>query len=246
MAPECVVVMPAYNEAACIREVCAEWLAAIQARGNAALLLVDDGSTDGTAEILDDLARENPVLTVIHQPNAGHGRAILRGYRAALETGCEWVFQVDGDGQFDAADFSLLWTCTGRSTFVLGARKHRRDRYYRVALSAAHCVLLRWLFKTEIADPNIPFRLMRASLLAALLKNIPETVFAPNVFLAILASRCGQDPCNVPVRHRARATGTASIRPARLLRIMVRCLTELIRFRRGAFSRFEGVRAPKT
>lgn len=85
---------------------------------------------------------------------------------------------------------------------------------------------------------------MRAPLLAALLEHVSDAVFAPNVFLAVLASRCGQDPCNIPVRHRARAGGTTSIRPARIARIMVRCLIELIRFRRGAFARFE--KAPRT
>jgi dolichol-phosphate mannosyltransferase len=238
VAPECVVVMPVYNEAACIREVCAEWLAAIQARGNAALLVVDDGSNDGTGEILDGLAANQAALTVIHQPNAGHGPAILRGYRAALATGCEWVFQVDSDGQFFADDFCRLWACAERSAFVLGSRVQRRDRRYRVVLSHAHRLLLRCLFGTDIADPNIPFRLMRSSLLTRLLGYVPATVFAPNVLLAVLANRCGQDPCNVAVRHRARVAGIGSIRPARIGRITLRCLTEMVGFRCGPFSRF--------
>ncbi|MGC9969453.1 MAG: glycosyltransferase family 2 protein [Bryobacteraceae bacterium] len=239
MALECVVVMPVYNEAGCIREVCAEWLATIQARGNAALVVVDDGSNDGTGEILDGLAANQAALTVIHQPNAGHGPAILCGYRATLATGCEWVFQVDSDGQFFADDFYRLWACAGRSAFVLGSRVQRQDRWYRVGLSNAHRVLLRCLFGTDIADPNIPFRLMRSSLLARLLNYVPPNAFAPNVLLAVLASRSGQDPCNVPVRHRARATGTASIRPARIGGIMLRCLTEMVGFRCGPFWRFK-------
>lgn len=230
--------MPVYNEAACIREVCGEWLAAIQERGNTALLLVDDGSNDGTGEILDGLAANEAALTVIHQPNAGHGPAIQRGYRAALATGCEWVFQVDSDGQFFAGDFCHLWACAGRSEFVLGARVQRQDRRYRVVFSKAHRLLLRGLFGTNIADPNIPFRLMRSSLLTRLLDSVPATAFAPNVLLALLASRSGQDPCNVPVRHRARATGSPSIRPARMGRIMLRCLAELVAFRCGPFTRF--------
>jgi len=239
VALECVVVMPVYNEAACIREVCAEWLLAIQAHGNAALLVVDDGSNDGTGEILDGLAANQAALTAIHQPNAGHGPAILRGYRAALATGCEWVFQVDSDKQFFADDFGRLWTCAQRSAFVLGSRVQRQDRRYRVALSNAHRLLLRCVFGTDIADPNIPFRLMRSSLLTRLLNYVPATAFAPNVLLAVLASRSGQDPCNVAVRHRARATGTPSIRPTRIGRIMLRCLAEMVGFRCGPFWRFK-------
>ena len=68
---------------------------------------------------------------------------------------------------------------------------------------------------------------------------VPATAFAPNVLLAVLASRSGQDPCNVAVRHRARATGTPSIRPTRIGRIMLRCLAEMVGFRCGPFWRFK-------
>ena len=104
--------------------------------------MVDDGSNDGTAGILDRLAQEHSAMRVIHQPNAGHGCAILRGYRAALAMGCDWVFQVDSDGQFEAADFTRLWSCAGHSAFALGARTHRQDQRYRVALSRIHGRLL--------------------------------------------------------------------------------------------------------
>jgi glycosyltransferase involved in cell wall biosynthesis len=231
MPAACIVVMPACNEQECIREVCREWLAVIQGLPGARLLVVDDGSTDGTPAILERLAGENPALLVVRQPNAGHGRAILHGYRRALEMGCEWVFQVDSDGQFRAQDFSKLWACAGRSRFVLGRRAERKDDFHRRWLSKAHRLLVLLLFGTYIQDPNIPFRLMAAPFLSKLLSVVPETVFAPNVFLSILAAKRGQDLCEIPVVHLPRRTGAASIRPAQLVGVLLRCLRELVAFR---------------
>ncbi len=231
MPAACIVVMPAYNEQECIREVCLEWLPVIQSVPGARLLVIDDGSTDGTPAILERLARENPALLVVRQPNGGHGRAILNGYRRALKMGCEWVFQVDSDGQFRAQDFSKLWVCAGRSRFVLGRRAERKDDFHRRWLSRAHRILVLLLFGTNIQDPNIPFRLMAAPFLLELLAVVPETVFAPNVFLSILAAKRGQDLCEIPVVHLPRSTGAASIRPAKLVGVLLRCLRELVAFR---------------
>lgn len=231
MSASCIVVMPVYNEQECIGEVCLEWLPVIHSLPGARLLVIDDGSTDGTPAILEGLTRENPALLVLRQPNAGHGRAILNGYRRALELGCEWVFQVDSDGQFRAQDFSKLWACAGHSRFVLGRRAERKDSFHRRWLSRAHRLLVRLLFGAYIRDPNIPFRLMAAPFLSELLAVLPQAVFAPNVFLAILAAKRGQDLCEIPVCHLARKTGAVSIRRARLLRTMLRCLKELVAFR---------------
>ena len=79
--------MPAYNEAGCIEEVVREWVTTV-----GRLVVVNDGSRDATGEILDRLAKELPLLHVIHQGNAGHGVALMTGYRAALDLGVPWIF----------------------------------------------------------------------------------------------------------------------------------------------------------
>ncbi len=231
MPATCIVVMPAYNEEACIAEVCREWLTVLEGFPGSRLLVVDDGSTDRTPEILEALARANPALAVVHQANAGHGAAILHGYRTALDMGCEWVCQMDSDGQFDARDFAQLWARAGHSRFVLGYRRRRRDPLHRRALSAALRVLIWVLFGARIRDPNVPFRLMEAHYLAGLLSRLPATAFAPNVFLSILACRCGGDLCEVPVAHASRRAGAGSLRARQLLRVLPRCLKELLEFR---------------
>ncbi len=134
---ECVIVVPAYNEEGCIEKIVRAWHKVSQEQ-NALLLVVNDGSRDRTREILDRLSEELSFLRVIHQDNAGHGVAIMRGYREALETGCTWIFQTDSDDQFSPKDFERIWEKRNKAFFVIGYRKVRHDAFAdRYAFSAS-------------------------------------------------------------------------------------------------------------
>lgn len=224
--PEVVVVMPAYNEAGCIEEVVREWISEV---GN--LIVVNDGSRDATGEILDRLAAELPLLRVIHQKNAGHGVALITGYRAALDLGLPWVFQTDSDGQFLARDFRVLWSQRHISAFLLGRRAVRNDHPIRIYLSRVHAYILRLLFGVNLVDSNVPYRLMHSDLLANYLRHIPPRTFAPNVMLSILAARDGHAVGFHPVSHRERQTGVVSIRGWKTAKIGWLVLRQLFAFR---------------
>lgn len=227
-APDAVVVMPAYNEAGCIEEVAREWVEAV-----GRVLIVNDGSRDETGAILDRLAAELPALRVIHQPNSGHGVALMTGYRAALETGASWIFQTDSDGQFRASDFHLLWERRGDSEFLAGRRFNRDDHPARIWLSRVHARILQMLFGVALADSNVPYRLMRATLLRRYLKRIPADAFAPNVMLSVLAARDGHELGFIPVSHRARQTGVVSIRGWKTFQVGLLVFRQLLGFRRA-------------
>ena len=231
MGAQCTIVMPVYNESACIAGVCRQWMDVVRALSSAELLVIDDGSLDGTSAILDELAALETRLIVVHQENSGHGAAIRRGYRLAIHRGAEWIFQTDSDGEISAADFWRLWPDRRQSRFVLGARQNRQDAPVRRLLSRIHRAILRVLFGVKLQDPNVGFRLMASSFLALLLEQVPDRVFAPNVFLAILARSCAEDLHEVPVNHMPRSSGKGSIRLCRLPFLVWRCLRELLAFR---------------
>jgi glycosyltransferase involved in cell wall biosynthesis len=230
-----IVVMPVYNEADCLREMLAEWLAALQAIPGALLLLVDDGSRDETPALLAEAARRQDGIRVVRQENAGHGAAILHGYREALAAGAEWVFQADADRQIAAAPLLELWMDRAGAPFLQAARWPREDPEVRILLSRAHRRLLAVLFGHAPRDPNVPFRLMRAEVLREMLCRLPEQPFAPNVMLSLLAQKQGwlRDELDVP--HRQRDTGTQSIHGWKTARIAWRCAGELWRFRWGGY-----------
>lgn len=232
--PSLIVVMPVYNEEACIPQVIQFWLDQMSSIEGSRLLLIDDGSKDGTGAILDRIAGKDSRLEVIHQKNGGHGNAVLHGYRRALEEGPTWIFQVDSDDQIPADDLKKLWDRRSESPFILGRRAKRIDPWHRLIISRINRGMTRILFGVVVRDPNVPFRLMKADLLQELLKKIPADTFAPNIFLTVLARKRGLDTLDIPVTHKIRESGTPSLNLRKLAKVCAKCVVDALRIRRLA------------
>lgn len=237
-SPLLTMAMPAYNEQACIRPVVEAWLRLIQAvaeREGAAcgMVVVNDGSEDSTGAILDELALAHPELKVVHQKNAGHGAAVLNAYTQACHLGSAWIFQVDSDDQFEPADFWKLWARRSSSPFILGRRLDRSDPLHRLVITRIARALSALLFGRDLKDANVPFRLIQGPLLAAMLGAIPSTLFAPNLFLSVLARGLGYDTLDIAVTHRERQTGKVSIVGWKLIKNCFRVARELFAFRQN-------------
>jgi len=228
-SPQFVIVMPAYNEAACIAKVVKAW-AEVATRHFGMLLVVNDGSRDNTGDVLNQLVRETSVLRVVHQDNAGHGNAVRNGYEQALKLNPQYVFQTDSDDQFNPNDFEKLWEARHESPFLLGYREVRHDPLVRIIISRLNAVLLLLLFGVEIRDANVPFRLMEAKFLGGLLSLVPRGVFIPNIFLAVLAAKSRAVLLEIPVGHRERKTGVVTLN-RRLYEVCQRCFREVRQFR---------------
>ncbi len=228
-SPQFVIVMPAYNEAACIAKVVNAW-AEVANRHFGLLLVVNDGSRDSTGDVLNQLVRETSALRVVHQDNAGHGNAVRNGYEHALKLNPQYVFQTDSDDQFNPNDFEKLWEARHESPFILGYREVRHDPLVRIVISRLNAVLLLVLFGAEIRDANVPFRLIEAKFLGALLALVPRGVFIPNIFLAVLAAKSRAVLLEIPVEHRERKTGVVTLN-RRLIEVCKRCFGEIRKFR---------------
>lgn len=227
-----VAVMPVYNEAECLADVVAEWVEPLRVvRG--LLLLVDDGSTDATPQVLASLReRFFPTVRLMHQKNQGHGAAVRAGYERALtHYSADWVFQTDSDGQFPASAFPDLWAAHlghPRAKLVVGHRAVRHDPLVRLIITR----LLRWSlllgFGLAVPDANCPYRLLEGRWLGRALPRIPRDTFAPNIFLSLLAAREGVLH-SMEIPHVARQTGSVTIN-RRLLSVCARNVSDLIRF----------------
>lgn len=226
------VVIPVYNEEGSIRKIVREWAKVLEPIPGSRLLVINDGSTDGTMKALDAIAGEmNVPLSVITQANAGHGQAILRGYKEAIQQGVEWIFQADGDDQVDPNDFPKIWERRNHSSFILGYRVKRSDPFYRKIITRGVRILILFLFGRYIPDANVPFRLMRADFLRELLDKVDQNDFAPNISLSIAAAVKGAPLLNVPIAHYSRDRGTPSLPLRRWSRLAFRCTGDILNLR---------------
>ena len=230
---ELIIVMPAYNEAECIEPVTGKWLSAFSLINveSGKLIAVNDGSKDSTGEILDSLADRDSRLIVVHQKNGGHGSALLRAYNEALKLSPEWIFHVDSDDQFEPQDLPALWQHRDKSDFITGYRKVRHDALHRLIITKIVVLLNFLLFGKFLKDANIPYRLIKAEYLRKLLRALPANIFSPNIFLAVLAAKDGQNLMEIPIKHQDRETGQVSIVRLNLIKACLRSAKELFRFR---------------
>ena len=224
------IVMPVYNEAACINEVLDDWIRELDLFGiSYRLLVLNDGSHDNTFEVL---ARydNNPKVKVINKQNSGHGPTILQGYHIAAQE-ASWVFQVDSDNEIKAEHFKTLWSKREMHDAVIGIRDGRQQPLPRRIISAVSRLAVSLFYGSGIADVNCPFRLMRADALKQILTRIPENTFAPNVAISGFLALEKAKVLNVAVPHSNRQTGEVSIKKWKLLKAAVKSFSQIIRVR---------------
>lgn len=203
------MVMPVYNEELGIVDVVTTWTDMLDRLGvDYEMLLYNDGSKDGTGAKLDALAAKHRRVQAAHHTNRGHGPTLLRGYREARG---EWIFQTDSDDEIPASAFPAVWQARQGRDVVFGIRTGRPSGLGRRLLTRGAAATVRLLFGAGPRDVNVPFRLMRRSILATLVPRIPDDTFAPNVILTGLIARDRIPFTEVPVPAVARRLGRTSI-----------------------------------
>jgi glycosyltransferase involved in cell wall biosynthesis len=211
---ELAVVMPIYNEEANIEAVVAEWVEEFNRLGiSFALLAINDGSKDGTGIALQRLAERYPgSVTPVEKRNGGHGQACRMGYSLAMEGGSDWTLQIDSDGQCDPRFFSSFWSCRDEADAVFGVRKTRDDGLARALVSAGCRISTSLLCGIDLKDANVPYRLIRTSVLKEALTRIPNDFDMQNVALTLTLKRDSSLRWKyVPIHFRDRQGGTNSI-----------------------------------
>lgn len=197
--------MPVCNEEPVIREVIDEWRRDVLCHlTHPYEWIFDDCSSDGTTEILSQLCQENPAVRVIRSERDGFFNAAMRLYRAAQYP---VVFFTDSDGQYIPDEFWRLTPYLADHDIVHGAKVGRKDPLYRLAASGAFNALARMRFRTQMADMNSAFRLVRRSVLEQLLPKVRHLPMLLNAEMLLRAEREGFRIQVVPVGHRPRRAG---------------------------------------
>jgi glycosyltransferase involved in cell wall biosynthesis len=155
------VFFPAFNDEGSIAGLISQAIAVLpQFTDDYEVIVVNDGSSDGTATVLDDLASRTPRLRVIHHPrNRGYGGALRSGFESATK---DLIFYTDGDGQYDVREMALLIPLMTEDVDVVNGYKIKRsDSRRRIILGEIYKFLARRMFGLPIRDVDCDFRLMR-------------------------------------------------------------------------------------
>ncbi len=161
--PSISVFFPAYNDAGSIVTLVKKALSLLpRCTDDYEVIVVNDGSSDGTARVLDALARTEPNLRVIHHPvNRGYGGALRTGFLHATK---DLIFYTDGDGQYDVNELATLLPLLSEEVDVVnGYKRKRSDNQQRIVLGGVYKLLARTLFGLPIRDVDCDFRLLRRS-----------------------------------------------------------------------------------
>jgi dolichol-phosphate mannosyltransferase len=161
---DALVVLPTFNEATNLPAL----VARIRALGLPVdILVVDDGSPDGTGEEADRLSASDPAVQVLHRRGRrGYGGALVAGFAAALERGVPAVLTMDCDGSHDPAELPRLLAALAEAEVVVGSRYTAGGRvaawpWHRRALSATANAFVRLLFRLPARDCTSGFRAYR-------------------------------------------------------------------------------------
>jgi glycosyltransferase involved in cell wall biosynthesis len=205
--PGLTVVLPCFNEAPNIARAITEatWAAAWNADKHE-IIVVDDGSTDGTARIAADVARSVPGVRVIeHDRNRGYGAALTSGLRAA---GTPWVLLTDADLQFDLDQLERFVPLTGEADLVVGWRIDRQDPLHRRLNAAAWNWLVRHAFDVPVRDVDCAFKLIRREVADGL--SLASRGAMISTELVVRAQANGARVRELGVDHRPRIAGEQS------------------------------------
>jgi glycosyltransferase involved in cell wall biosynthesis len=232
------VVVPVYNERESVRPLTEELLGVLRGLGRRVeILFVDDGSTDGTSEILTDLATAEPEVGVVRlRRNFGKAAALMAGFREARG---DAVVTIDGDLQDDPAEIPrLLAELEAGADLVSGWKRDRRDPWSKRAASKVFNGVTAKMSGIGLHDLNCGFKAYRAEVVHSLALTGDQYRYIP-----VLAADEGFRVTEIPVNHRPRRFGTSKYGLERYLRGFLDLMTILFvgRFRQRPMHLFGGL-----
>jgi dolichol-phosphate mannosyltransferase len=217
--PGAWLILPTYNEAENIEGLVRAALAQLETTGlEHTILVVDDGSPDGTGRIADRLAEELAPVRVHHRDRKqGLGRAYLAGFAIALDNGAELVLEMDSDFSHDPADLPRLIAAARAADLVLGSRYVpgggvRSWGWLRRLVSRGGSAYARILLGVPVRDLTGGFKCFHRRVLEAIdLENVHADGYGFQIELTYKAVRAGFKVAEVPILFRERSVGESKM-----------------------------------
>ncbi len=201
------VFFPVFNEEGNIATTVGKALAVLEKLNleQCEVIIVNDGSTDGTQKVADELAKKNSRVRVIHHPkNLGYGEALKSGfYNAKYEV----IVYTDGDGQFDFAEVSKFLEKIETADLVIGHRIKRQDPLFRLLFKEGWKLSLFVIFRLTLKDVDCGFKMVRRQALEKISHLESSRGAMINAELAIKIKKAHLRTAQVGVNHYPRLSG---------------------------------------
>jgi glycosyltransferase involved in cell wall biosynthesis len=229
-----LAVVPAYNESATLGQVIR---AIYEHQPEFDVLVIDDGSTDGTCEVARDLGAR----VLRHPFNLGIGGAVQSGFTYALENGYDYMVQVDADGQHDPSqirDLIAAMSADPTVDLVCGSRFLKPDMKYPAPVSRrtgihVFAFVLSKVVGQRVSDPTSGFRLYNRRAIALFARDYPHDY--PEVEAVLMLHHHRLQMTEVPVRMFKRGGGVSSITSGKsayyMIKVMLAISVGLVRAR---------------
>jgi dolichol-phosphate mannosyltransferase len=213
------LVLPTYNEAENIGPLVRAALPALESAGRPhRILVVDDGSPDGTGAVADRLADEFEPVEVLHRPQkAGLGRAYLAGFAIALERGADLIMEMDSDFSHDPADIPRLIAAAAAADLALGSRYVPGGGItdwgiLRRLVSRGGSAYARWLLGVPVRDLTGGFKCFNRRVLEGIdLADVHAEGYGFQIELTYRAIKAGFSVAEVPILFREREVGSSKM-----------------------------------
>ena len=204
------IILPALNEEENIEAAIRDILSYFHSKKERyELIVINDGSTDGTGDIAERLARENGSIRVIQHPiNKGYGSALKRGFDISKY---KYVFFTDSDRQFDVKGLDILLPLikTDAVEIIIGYRLKRKDPFTRRFLSWGYNSLVGYLFDLNVKDIDCAFKIFRKDIFSKI--KIESKNFFVNTEILAKARHFGFNVLEVGVPHFPRTAGKTTV-----------------------------------
>jgi glycosyltransferase involved in cell wall biosynthesis len=219
------VFFPCYNEQDNVAKVAEQAIGVLDGlHADYEILIVDDGSSDHTAEVADRMAAANPRVRVVHHPrNRGYGAALQSGFRAATK---ELVFYTDGDAQFDLNELPPLLPLMKEFDIVSCYRMDRKDTPFRKLGGWLWTKMNGMLFSLNLRDIDCAFKLYKRTIFDHITMESQGALIDTEILAR--AARKGYKITQRGVHHYPRTAGRET---GGSPKVMLRAFKEVIQLR---------------
>ena len=225
--PSLSIFFPAYNEEGAIEQTVRDATAAARTVANDfEIIVVDDGSADGTARIVESLAAVEPRVRVVrHGTNRGYGAAIRTGLANATK---DLVFYSDGDGQFHLDELPATLELAQSAPVVAGYRIKRSDPWHRLFIARTYRLVVLCVFGLRVRDIDCAWKMFRREALEGLVLESNGAFISSELLIKL--RRRGVPIREVGVHHYPRLSGVSK---GATPKVILKTIRDIIRLRLG-------------